>query len=168
MAKKKERDIAKVLYLENGYTAKEIAERLQLSEKTVSRWVHDGQWRELRTSKQSKIEKRELNIIEIISDMAEERIRLQEQIMSEQKKTNPESVLIIDLRKKTAQIDDAISKWNKTLTTIKKDNEINQLTFMKVMEIIFSHFDKRHPELMKISTEFQDYLLQNVVELYGK
>jgi len=39
---------------------------------------------------------------------------------------------------------------------------------MKVMEIVFSHFDKRYPELMKISTEFQDYLLQNVVELYGK
>jgi len=125
MAKKKERDIAKVLYIENGYTAKEIAERLQTSDKTINRWVSAGQWRELRTSKHSKIEKRELNIIEIISDMAEERIRLQEQIMSEQKKTSQDTDVIIDLRKKTAQIDDAISKWNKTLTTIKKDNEIN-------------------------------------------
>lgn len=48
--KQVENDLAKILFVNEGVTQKEIAERLNLTEKTVSKWVKDGDWEKLKTS----------------------------------------------------------------------------------------------------------------------
>ena len=48
--KQVEKDLAKILFVNEGVTQKEIAERLTLTEKTVSKWVKDGEWDKLKTS----------------------------------------------------------------------------------------------------------------------
>lgn len=50
--KKVEKDLAKILFVKDGLTQKEIAARLNLSEKTVSKWVNEngGEWEKLKKS----------------------------------------------------------------------------------------------------------------------
>lgn len=52
MAVKKqvERDLAKILFVNEGATQKEIANRLDVSEKTIGKWVKDGEWEKLKVS----------------------------------------------------------------------------------------------------------------------
>lgn len=48
---KQRRDYAQHIYLsEPGVLQKELAERVGVSKNTISRWVADGKWEELRTS----------------------------------------------------------------------------------------------------------------------
>ncbi|MCE9539931.1 MAG: DUF1804 family protein [Bacteroidetes bacterium] len=53
MAKENEKQIAQSLYIEQCLTAKEIAKKLKVSEKTVGNWVDKGNWKELRISTQT-------------------------------------------------------------------------------------------------------------------
>lgn len=44
------KELAKLLYVNEQLTQREIAQRVGVSEKTFSRWVNEGQWRKLRQS----------------------------------------------------------------------------------------------------------------------
>ena len=44
------KDIAKSLYLNGNYTQEEIAEKVGSTRQTVSRWIKDGGWEELKAS----------------------------------------------------------------------------------------------------------------------
>lgn len=48
--KQVEKDLAKILFVNEGLSQKEIAERLKLTEKTVGRWRKDDDWDKLKTS----------------------------------------------------------------------------------------------------------------------
>ncbi|MBR1839361.1 MAG: helix-turn-helix domain-containing protein [Prevotella sp.] len=44
------KDIAKSLYLNGNYTQEEIAEKVDSTRQTVSRWIKEGKWDELKAS----------------------------------------------------------------------------------------------------------------------
>lgn len=44
------KELAKLLFLQNQYTQKYIAEKVQVQEKTIGRWVKDENWDKLRKS----------------------------------------------------------------------------------------------------------------------
>lgn len=44
------KELAKLLYINEQLSQKEIAIKVDVSEKTMSKWVTDGQWRKLRQS----------------------------------------------------------------------------------------------------------------------
>lgn len=44
------KELAKLLFVNEQLTQREIAQRVGVSEKTFSRWVNEGQWRKLRQS----------------------------------------------------------------------------------------------------------------------
>ena len=48
--KSKERELAKLLFVSEGLTQKEIAIRCEVTEKTVSRWKEEDSWDKLRRS----------------------------------------------------------------------------------------------------------------------
>jgi DNA-binding transcriptional regulator LsrR (DeoR family) len=48
--KKDQEELAKILYLQGNVTQKEIAIRLKVTEKTVSRWAVNGDWARLKRS----------------------------------------------------------------------------------------------------------------------
>lgn len=48
--KQVERDLAKVLFVNDNISQKEIAERLKVTEKTVSKWAKEGNWEKLKVS----------------------------------------------------------------------------------------------------------------------
>ena len=47
---KQKKELAKVLFTRNQFSQKEIAERVGISEKTMSKWVNDEDWEKLRKS----------------------------------------------------------------------------------------------------------------------
>jgi predicted DNA-binding protein YlxM (UPF0122 family) len=59
LTKKEEREYAKMLYVNERITYKEIASRVAVTEKTVSKWATDDNWDKLRksllTTKQSQL-----------------------------------------------------------------------------------------------------------------
>ena len=167
MAKDRERAHARILYVDKGKTAKQIAKEVGVNENTIGNWVAKYKWQRDRAAKILNKESRQENLIEIISSFAADRLSLQREV-KELIINKAGSEAINDIRKQIAQIDDAVSKWNKTFATVKKDNEINQLMLINVGDIIFKHFDSMFPNLLKQSTEFQEYFLNEIVELYGK
>jgi len=44
------KDIAKSLYLNGNYTQEEIADKVGTTRQTVSRWIKDGEWEQLKAS----------------------------------------------------------------------------------------------------------------------
>lgn len=48
--KQVEKDFAKVLFVNDNVTQKEIAERLTVTEKTVSKWIKEGEWEKMKKS----------------------------------------------------------------------------------------------------------------------
>lgn len=48
--KQVEKDLAKVLFVNDNISQKEIAERLKVTEKTVSKWVKEGDWEKVKIS----------------------------------------------------------------------------------------------------------------------
>ncbi|SUJ26510.1 Uncharacterised protein [Sphingobacterium spiritivorum] len=50
LKKAKERDYARVLFVSENLSQKELAERVGVTEKTVSKWIDEGEWRKLKRS----------------------------------------------------------------------------------------------------------------------
>ncbi len=166
MAKDRERSHARVLYVDKGKTAKQIALEVGVNENTIGKWIEKFNWKKDKAAKILNKESREENIIEIIGSFAAERLELQKDVKTAIKAGDKETAN--EIRKQIAQIDDSVSKWNKTYETIKKESEISQLVMINVADIIFKHFDSRYPHLQKESTEFQEIFISEIVELYGK
>lgn len=59
LSKEQEKAYAKILYVQEKLTAKEISERINVSEKTIGKWIEVGKWKNERKSmlitKQSQI-----------------------------------------------------------------------------------------------------------------
>lgn len=63
--KEKERKLALELYVSTTKTQKEIAAMVGVSENTLTKWVRDGGWEDLRTAKQSTVAEVTRNMVEI-------------------------------------------------------------------------------------------------------
>lgn len=50
LKKKQQNDYAKMLYTTGQFTQKEIAERVEVTEKTLSNWIEKGGWKKLKKS----------------------------------------------------------------------------------------------------------------------
>jgi DNA-binding XRE family transcriptional regulator len=50
LRKAQEKEFAKSLYIGGGITQKEIAERISVTEKTLTKWIKDGKWESLKKS----------------------------------------------------------------------------------------------------------------------
>ena len=63
--KDKERTLAQELYLTGKHTQKEIAEMVEVSEKTLCIWVEGGHWEKMRAARHSTTSQVVANIIEL-------------------------------------------------------------------------------------------------------
>ena len=160
--KQKEFNAAKVMYCEQGLPANTIAEKLNVSEKTIGDWVERGNWKALRNAKQNSNEKRIENINRMIDLDTERKLSLLEQLKDTSKRDDKELIL-----KEIAGIDDGISKWNKLLENINKENEVSLSTYLLIQQRIFSALQRDYPSLFEKTLEFQDEHIDEVVQLLG-
>ena len=160
MAKENEKKLAKVFYVEQKKTAKEIAEMVNVSEKTVGAWVEKYGWKKERGARMFSATERITNIEDIISDCAERRISLNKQLLKAEK--DKETDLVEDLRKQMSQLADEAVKWNKTLDNLKVDSKVSLSTYIHVMESIFKDLHNKHPEIYLKTIDFQEQHINTI------
>lgn len=160
MAKEKEKKTARILFVEQGKSRKDIAHLLGLTEKTVGIWVDKFGWVKERSARTASPVKRSENIKEIITTLSEERIELQEQVKEAEMKADNDT--IAQVRGQMSKIDDAVAKWNKALISIDKENEITLSTYLNVMEKIFNAMRLHDPRLFMSTIDFQEQHLHKI------
>jgi len=166
MAKDKERRTAKLYYVEHNFTAKETATRVGVTEKTVGKWVEEGHWRAERDARNSSPAKRLNNIKEIISKLSEEWLDLNRRVKEmEENRDDPKE--IAEVRGRIKNIDDAVSKWNKTLENIEKENTVPLATYIAVMEDIFQALMHHNRDMYMNLIDFQENHIADVSEKLG-
>ncbi len=161
MAKEKERRTAHILYVEQGKNAREVAELIGCAEKTIGEWVAKFGWKEERAARQASPAKRSDNIKMIITNLSEDRLRLDREIRNFENEGGSSSRLS-ELREEVSRIDDAVSKWNKTLENIEKENRVSLATYLSVMDQIFSAMRNYDPKLFMSTVEFQEQHIHKI------
>jgi transposase len=161
MSKDFQRKTAETYFVELGKTSKEISVLTGISEQTLSRWRNRYNWDDLRTARLCKTSIRTDNIRQIINNMADERIRLTNDLKSAEAK----SVLkeITEIRERIAAIDDGISKWNKTFENVIKDNKIHITDHVSIFEKIFNALRSYNENLYLSTIDFQENYMQNLM-----
>lgn len=160
MAKDSEKKVARILYVEQGKTAKEISALINVSEVTISKWVNDSGWKTERTARNVSTTSRIANIRDIINSLSETRI---EQIRHlKEAEANADAKECEELRHQIAQTDDAVSKWNKTLMTLDKENSISLSTYIQVMQQIFAAMQQFDAKMFLSTVDFQDVHLNDI------
>lgn len=160
MAKKKEREIAKELYVNQALTAKAIADKGLATEKTIGVWIQKYGWRKLRDARQNSTENRTERIEQVIETLTENRLSLFDEIAAARKADDKET--LETLQKEAVRIDDAISKWNKTLENVQKENKISLAVYLQVMEDIFKNLQHHDPALHLKTLDFQEEHLNTI------
>lgn len=162
MAKEKERKLARIMFVEQGKTAKEISRLLSVSEPTLSKWINaDGEaWRNERNARLSAPKIRTENIKQLINDLSEQRIKLNRELMDAER--NGDHDRCSQVRAAIAKVDDGVSKWNKTLETIDKESRVSLATYLAVMEMIFDALRTHDEKLYLQLLDFQEVHLNEV------
>ena len=162
MAKEKEKKVAYLLFVEQKKTAKEISQLVNVSEKTLSGWINadDERWKKDQRVRHTSPTQRVANIEQIISNMADERISKGRQLTEAEADGDHEKAS--DIRKDISKIDDAVSKWNKTLRDINKESKVPMSTYLEVMETIFQALQAHNPKLYMQTIDFQEKHIHDV------
>ena len=166
MAKLRERSIAKHYYVEVQKTAKEISDITGVSEQTLTKWINDPKdnWKDQRNAKLAKTEIRTDNIRQVINTLCDDRMNLNQSLKDCER--NKDNVGMAVCRKEIARIDDSISKWNKTLSTIDKDNKITLGQYIYVQEEIFAALNLHDEKLYLQTIDFQEEHINKVAGQY--
>jgi len=165
MAKIKEREVAKKLYIDLNKSQKEIAEDLGITEKTVGVWVTTGNWKQLRNARLNNSTNRAEKFKAVLEGFADNQLLLQEQIADAEAKSD--LGLAFNLKKDASKIADQVGKYQKALEKLEKDFKVSLSTHMEVMEDIFQEMHKYDPDLYLKTLDFQKYHLQNIAQKLG-
>jgi len=144
---------AKDLFLK-GKQQKEIAELLGVSTVTVSKWVNAANWKTERDARINSSNSRTENIREIIGHLSGQQVELLKKI-TEAEKTGKVD-MAKELRIQADGVADDVSKWNKTLKDIDKDNRITLSVYLDVMDQVFRHLKSYSLELYHKTLDFQE------------
>ena len=104
------RKIAHHYYVEKNYTAKQVAEMLDITPKTVGEWVRKYAWKQERQAREISVRSREENRDQVLSDLATDRRRIRELIMEQEASPQPDRELIRELRKQISRIGEQVEQ----------------------------------------------------------
>ena len=170
MAKNKERRTAKTMFLK-GKSQKEIALAVKVQEKTIGNWVKKYGWLNERDARFNSTKNRIENIKAIISTLSENRLEVDKALQHAKKEfveTSEDTCkeAIERLQKEAAVISDEVSKWNKTLENLDKENRISLATKITVMEDIFQDLQNYDSKLFMKMLDFQEQYLTKIASNY--
>lgn len=164
---KKLRREAHDLYVNEGLSNKEIAERLRVSEKSLSKWINenDGLWKEERRAAVINTKQQAGNIKEIIRMLAEDKLDILQRIDDAEREGNKE--LVMELRKQAASLDNSVNAWGKQMENMNKENRITLSIYLEVMDKIFDALKIFNPHLYYESLDFQESHIYDMSKLLG-
>lgn len=160
-----EKRAARIYYVEQLKTAKEIAQLCNCTEKTIGSWIEAGGWKKERDARLNSCDNQTARIRELISVLSERSLEIEKQIKTELGRGN--KVEAADLREESIKIGDQVSKWNKTLEGMDKENRISLSTYLEIMDDIFKNIQLEHPELHMQLLNFQEKHINTVSLKYG-
>lgn len=153
MAKDNEKQIAQSLYVDQCMTAKEIASKLKLTEKTVGRWVEAGNWKEIRLSKQTTTETLLSKYNELLSSLLDKRLKY------EKKKDQTD-----EDKEDYKGIIDEMSKISAMIDRLQKDGRSSLRVHIMCIEKFMSALQNAQPKLFMQLLDFQIEYLQILAE----
>lgn len=163
--KSKERSSARFMYVEQGIEGKEIAAKLNVSENTLSGWVTKYGWKAEREARINSLSQRAENIKRVISSLSEQALELQEQRKKAVKDENKETINYCDVQ--SVGIADQVSKWNKALASLDKNNRITLDVYLQIMDEIFNAMQVFDNKLFLQTINFQEAHIQFISTKLG-
>lgn len=165
MAKAKEKEVAKKLFVDLGKNQKEIAADLGVTAKTVGEWVHAGNWRAERSAHINNSKNRAEKFKSVLEDFADRQLMLAEQIKDAEANLEFDKAAL--LKKEAASVADQVGKYQKALEKLDKDSKISLSTRLECMEEMFSEFQGYDKALYMKTLDFQKHYLQHLTHNFA-
>ena len=165
MAKTKEQEVAKKLFVDLFKSQKEIAEDLGITEKTVSSWVQKNYWKELRDAKINNSSNRAENIKKVIGELTELSLDCLQKIRVAENNGNRQEVRL--LKKESTRIAQEVGMYQKALEKMDKAFKVSLSTYLEVMEDIFQALQNYDKTLYLKTLDFQKNHLQTTAKNLG-
>lgn len=162
MAKDREREIARKFFVELNRSQKEIAQDLGITEKTISKWVNDGGWRQERTALVNNNQNRAEKFKAVLEDMADEQLMISQKIKDAEAAGDFNEAMV--LRKLATSIADQVGKYQKALERLDKDSKILLSTKLDVVEDLFKTMQEFDKTLYMKSLDFQRHYIQLIAK----
>jgi transposase len=159
MAKDKEKRIAFDYYTTQGMTAKAISGIINVNEKTIGKWVDDGNWKAVRDANINSDQHQQKNIKALISELTETQL----EIMGDIKKAKIEGRKedLEHLRKQSSAISQEVAIQTKALERV-SDNKLSLSNYLLVMDDVFKSLQEYDRHLYQKTIDFQDTHLQTI------
>ena len=158
----KKRSVARELYVTRGYTAKRVAELLEVSAVTIGRWAGKYGWEQQRQAAAMAPGERQANIEQIISLLAKDRLSLLGEVSAEEQKDKPDIEHLKELRSRINKVDAAVAYWNNCRKSAQKEDKISLEVYLKVMEDIFNSMRMYSLELYMKTLDFQEHHINEI------
>lgn len=165
MAKKKEQEVAKKLYVELYKSQKEIAEDLGVTEKTVGDWVKKFNWKQERDARLNNSTNRAENIKKVIAELTDVTLDTIEKIKVAEFNGDKQDVLA--LKKEATRISQEVAMYSKALEKMEKDFKISLSTYLEVMEDIFQSLQNWDKDVYIKTLDFQKSHLSTIAQKLG-
>ena len=153
MAKDSERTVARIRFVEQGKTRKEIAQELNVREKTVGDWAAKGNWEDQRTAWLTRTQNVERTLRGLIQTYSEQLNLLEQDTGGDPKEK--------------ARLVDALVKTSKTLEVVRAENDVTLSARLKVMEWVFGELQKHDAALHLKLVDFQSQLLDEAARMHA-
>lgn len=163
MAKKvEERSKARRLFVEFGMSQKEISNILSVSEKTISKWANEDNWKAAQTAHLTSNDTVLENGKTAIANLSDILLDLQKERKQWKEVGNKEEVASIDSR--IMSISDAIAKTTASINKFEKTNAISFVSYLNVMQSIFKSLLNENPKLHSLTLDFQESHIQEMAK----
>lgn len=155
------------LYVNECLSNREIAERINVSEKSVSSWTNgnDGLWKKERQAAIVNSKKQGDNLREIIAILADQKLQLLHDI--DEAGAQGDTGRVLELRKQAASLDNSVAQWGKQLAELDKQNRITLSVYLEVMDRIFESLKAFDAELYYRSLDFQESHIYETSKILG-
>lgn len=155
------------LYVREGMMCKEISERINVSERSVSNWINenDGLWKKERQASVISSKKQGDNLKQIINILADQKLELLRMI--DEAIAEGDSDKVLELRKQAAGLDNSVAQWGNQLKEVDKKNRIMLAIYIDVMGRIFDAMKAYNAELYFKTLDFQENHLYEAAKLLG-
>lgn len=155
------------LYVREGMMCKEISERINVSERSVSNWINenDALWKKERQAFVISSNKQGDNLKQIINILADQKLELLRLI--DEAIAEGDSNKVLELRKQAAGLDNSVAQWGNQLKEVDKKNRITLAIYIDVMNRIFDGMKVYNAELYFQSLDFQENHLREISKILG-
>ena len=155
------------LYVRDGMMCKEISDRINVSERSVSNWINenDALWKKERQASVISSKKQGDNLKQIINILADQKLELLRMI--DEAIAEGDSDKVLELRKQAAGLDNSVAQWGNQLKEVDKKNRITLAIYIDVMGRIFDAMKAYNAELYFKTLDFQENHLYEAAKMLG-